>query len=547
MAFNTTIDQATRITIDLGGRVNAELRAFSAVRSRERAANEARFYELVADQGLSYADQLDIRQDMLARELDKASPDNEYISNLRKNIAEIRKLRRFEEIREDYLDSYDQLIAGKKNLREHQDFLESQLEDTTDPELRTELRQELSRIREQVTQEEVNTLKNRITVAEKDGTVSTLKDIIKDVKKRRGFAKSNGNDEEVSMWDISLTSLNQQLGQVEIANKVHDINFNIERNGMGAMEKLDELNNNIADADDGAPVTINGTNYTSAKDFWTQTRNAYLSGQGSVLGFGNFFSEIEGEVKAKVDTVGAVNSFGMVPLSTLDAIANDYKELSTREEFEPFAEKLQQSQIAALSYGTGAAATAVTESAVQTLQAQSGINLLSFFESRFGVNLTAQKFDLGNKVLAAGGQLESKAQNAATIDQVGGQSPQDIPGQTPIDIFGRATDPTQQNEPQQTQPQQNVPTNQQPQTTVKNEPPKAQTTQPETPSTPPTNNLPQLGSSQGFNSIVDFLSSQGQASDFGSRAQLFEDAGLGKKDEFQGRAEQNVALLDLFR
>lgn len=439
MAFNTTSEKATRVSIDLSSFVNTERNAIAQVRARERAAREARFQEVVMSEGLSYEAQLDYRKQQFEKEKNSTTPDEEYMAEIRQNMGKLRKLIRFEKVRNDYLDNYDQLIEGKVNLKEHEKFIQGMLNETSDPEQRKELRQEISNIRDKIVQEQKATLQNRVALAQKDGTVNVLESTIDDLARRKAFAESNGNTEEASHWSVSLTSLKKQLSETKIANEVHDISFNINRDDttLNPIEKLDELSSRIESASSDAPVTVNGVNYESEKDFWRSARDNYLAGQGNLPGMKSFFNEMENEVQSKVDRLSKINKHGFVPLPTLDSIARDYKSLANREEFKPFLDKLESSEVNALSYGVMQSADALTKASVQSLQGASGVKALDTLQSRYGIDLTSQKFALSEKIIQAGGSLESRGEAINMLEQVGAETPPENiePGTDPSSLI----------------------------------------------------------------------------------------------------------------
>lgn len=439
MAFNTPADKAERIVINLEPIVNSGIDAVAIVEKRERAVKEARFHQVVSEQGLSYNDQLERRQEMRNQELKQVTPDSEYLAQLDVEIANLKKLRRFERIREDYYDAYDELLAGNSNLKEFRDFISGVLQQESDPEVREEYRKELSDINKQIASEEIATLNNRVSLAQQDGTESILRKTIRDVEKRQAFAKSNGNDEEATAWDVTLSSLNKQLSQKRIEDSIHDISFDQFKAGgsVGAISKLEKLDSIIKSASSKAPVTVDGVTYDSEKDFWSQARSSYIAGNGIIKDMSSFFNEIESEIKEKVDTVSALNKFGFVPTNTLDKIQEDYKSLANRREFEPFLDRLTASQTAALAYGVDKSAEALTQSSVQSLQAQTGVSTLAALQQRYGIDLTSKAIDLQDRVIQAGGQLQSKGQSIGVIERVGGEAPSgELPaGTDPQSIF----------------------------------------------------------------------------------------------------------------
>jgi len=437
MAFNTTTEKATKLTINLKGLLESKVNVLVAVRKKEKAVSEAKFQQMVVDGGLTYSDQIKYRQDQITEENKKDSPDSDYITELKTSITDLRKLNRYKKIREDYLNNYDDLKAGKIDLDQHLDFLKKQYDNAPDEDTRAEIRKELTTVRSQVAESEASTLNNRVLLAEKDGTVSTLRSALDDVKKRKSFAELGGNEEESSAWDVTISALSKQLNETEIANSLHDIDFNISRKGNTATQKLDILNDQISKADANTPITIGGTFYSSAKSFWEGKRNNYIAGIGDDTNFSNFFNDFETEVKNKIDTVSKINTYGFVPVATIQSIGDTYNSLGSRPEFTNYLDKLNTSKVSALSYGVDKSASALITSSVESLQLQSGLKTIESLESKFGLDLTSYKADLNSKIISKGSELPAIKESVEQLGKVGAETPKEEiqPGTTPEEII----------------------------------------------------------------------------------------------------------------
>lgn len=547
MAFNTPTERAVTISIDLGGIIAGKVSAVVNVRQRERAVQEAKFQQTVIDQGLSYEAQVEYRKKQIEEEKKKPSPDLDYVTELEGSVSSLRQLNRFQKIREDYLSNYEALKSGRISLKDHERFLQSQLAGAKDQQSRDEIRQELSQVRTQISESEINVLNNRVLLASKDGTVASLESAIEDVSKRKAFADLAGNEEESTAWDVSLLSLRKQLTETNIANSLNDIDLSITRRGGSAVEKLNMLNEQIQGADGRTPITVAGVTYGSAKEFWQGTRDSYIQGTGTDKNFQSFFSEFESEVKSKVDTVSKINNYGFVPVATLESIQNDYRSLGLRSEFQNSLDKIQSSSVAALSYGVDKSAEALITSSVETLQLNSGLEALRSLETKFGVDLKSRQAELNQQIISKGSQLEGIKNATQQLGRVGAETPATtIPDElTPGEIF------KQNNQPGAGSPATppNLPTPEAPGTNPAPTDGMGAQSDLETPAATPTPApaaAPKFASSKGQASVVDYLRSQKLDSSFQNRAKLFEERGLGKANEFTGAAEQNTKLLKSF-
>lgn len=204
------------------------------------------------------------------------------------------------------------------------------------------------------------------------------------------------------------------------------------------------LNNQISTADGNSPITINGTRYNSAKDYWTGTRDAYINGIGATGNFQSFFNDFEKEVQSKIDTVSKVNKFGFVPVSTLEGIQNDYNNLSNRSEFVNVNTKLTASKVLALSYGVEKSANALITSATEALQLKTGQDALKSLQLKFGIDTTGKQFELQGRIISKGSELPGIKNATDLLKDVGAETPSEelLPGTEPESVFKANNQPT---------------------------------------------------------------------------------------------------------
>lgn len=436
MAFDTGRDRAALVVVDLRSVVTTGITNLAASRSRDRAEKESAFQRSVLDNGLSYEDQIEFRKKQIEDEKNRESIDSEYVRELESDLSDIRSLKKFQEIREDYLSSYEDLVTGKGNLKQHKKFLEQVLEDNSNEEIQSQYREELATTIAAIESSEVATLNNRISLAEKDGSISLINKTIKDVKKKKSFAELNGNDEEASKWDISLQSLTQRKAEVQIQNSLHDLTFNAEQGeATSATGKLNELDKLVSKADGGSAVTINGVGYESERAYWESVRGDYVSGNGSIRGYETFFGELESEVKDKVDTVILKTPFGMTPVATLDGIKNTYDNLAKKDYLANYADQFESSRTVALGYGVSKAANAIQSSSIAEVNVTAGLAALDQLQSSYGINLEGAKFALNEEFVTIGSSLPGRANAAENLARAGIDTPDATPAPSPSELL----------------------------------------------------------------------------------------------------------------
>lgn len=437
MAFNTTQDRALKVSANLGSTVENLVNNIYVARKAEFARKESLFQKTVAENGLSYKAQLEFRKEQL-EEL-KSTPgavDSGNLADLELSVANLRKLVKFQKIRDDYQANYLKLKSGKASLYDQRDLLRDQLKSTTDEEIRAEIQNELARNASDIQIAEKNTITNRVALAQKDGTVSTLNKTIDMLATKKAKADSAGDTEESSSLDLSLGILRKQLNETKVENVLHDIDLKLNSTSSSAVQRLDLLSQELKKADKKTPVTIDGVDYASTAEFWETERNAYINGNGSGR-FQSFFNDLEKEAKQKIDTVSAISKYNMVPQPTLDALQQTYVGLANRAELANSLDKLEYSKVAVLNYGVTQAAKAIGTSTMESLQANTGLAALGTLEQKYGIDLTNQKANLTQDVLQRASQLKSLGQAFNVLKSKGLETPPttDAPGTKPNEVL----------------------------------------------------------------------------------------------------------------
>ena len=124
--------------VDLSRVVNSSIDTVRATRRREQARKEAEFQRAIAS-GLSYEEQLVMREKQLRDEKASGISDQDYVTSLEKSIADTKKLNRFNRYRTNYARTLGDLSAGKINEEQYLSVLKSHLSDIADPDLRLEI------------------------------------------------------------------------------------------------------------------------------------------------------------------------------------------------------------------------------------------------------------------------------------------------------------------------------------------------------------------------------------------------------------------------
>lgn len=405
-------------SVNVGNVVATAISAARKAKSEQQSKMEADFQTAIADGSMSYEAQLAFREKQLAQERKNVFIDPDYIATLEQSIGNIKRLNRFAKYRSRYQESLASLAAGKETARDHLSQLRSMLSSTTDPDLRQEILGNITDAEKSVKSYDDTVFENQVKKAQYDGTTKILNETISQVQDRMSLAKLEGNEEEVSALDVTLTVLQQQKNKADVEDVKSSLNVQSITKGLNPFEKINALNEQISTADSSGPITLDGQTYSSVKDYWTQTRDAYLSGNGTGL-FSNFFSEVKSEYQDKIDT--AVARDGFATTATLDAIKADVDLIRSKPEFLPYVDQVDNLGATAMASAFDSTAKTILERADYTGDFALADTSLLNYALKYGVSVDSYRIDLGNKLAAQVKQAASDTGlSAAQVEQQSG-------------------------------------------------------------------------------------------------------------------------------
>lgn len=383
---------STKFSVDLGDVVDNSITAVKNIRRNEQARKEAEFQRAIAN-GLSYEEQVKMREKQLEEEKASSISDADYIAVLTKSLSDTKKLKRFNNYREKYATTLANLSSGKINEEDYLSVLKNQLEGVNDPELRVEIQNDIAAAEKELKAYNDTILSNQVKLAKNDNTVATLASVIERVTIARTTALLNNNEDEVTAHDETLAALNSKLATVRIQNSLQDFQVKSTTKGTNALEKLQFMNSQVQNADISVPVRIDRGNgdvktYVSAQEFWSLTRDNYLSD--------DFFKELEIDIKNNL----IVNSKFGVTQGVLDGVMKTYSDLRAKPELVPFLTKLDAQQAGIMNDAATLWANNVVDIASQNRDYDNADAQLQKAANRYRVDLTSQQITLRNRNIA---------------------------------------------------------------------------------------------------------------------------------------------------
>lgn len=428
-----TLDRA-KLTVDLGSVVSNSITAVKAVRKGEQARKEAEFQRAISN-GLSYEEQIKMREEQLKEENTSSFSDTEYILTLEKNIADTKKLNRFNKYRTRYAESLGELSAGKINEEQYLSTLENQLSGIDDPELRLEIQGDVAAARTKVKTYNDTILSNRVKKAKYDGTKDALNEVIGRVNVARASALINDNQDEVTAYDETLSALNSQISSVRIQDSITDFQVKSSTRGTNPVEKLNYINSEIQSADPNTAIKIGDRTYTSAQQFWSLERDNFLAGSSQI--FGNFFDELDTHTKNAINVNAA--KFGYPTQTILDEAFATFSGLRSKPEMTPFLNRLDITQATVMSEAVDKLAKTINAVGTNNLTFQEADIQLQNIATKYGIDVSGYRLQLDEQLrnLARGGVIDQAEATRLAPDvsvelpKIGAEKPIVPPGATP--------------------------------------------------------------------------------------------------------------------
>jgi len=328
--------QEKKISTSLESVINGSIDTIRSVRKTEYTRRESEFQKAV-NAGMSFDAQIKFRKEQLDEA--KASPfsDEQYNLTIENSLSEVKRFARLDKFRNKYKESLSDYVSGKGSLQQTIDVYNDILSTEQDPDFRREVLDTLTEAKRQQNLIELNAIKNRAIVAEKDTSIPLVDSSIAEIQNRRALAAINKNDDEVAMLDDTLVALRGSKAKLHVENGENEITFQTNQKNLKSNDKLGLLNNYIETADISNPITYNGVQYPSLRSYWENRRNEYIAK--------DYFSDVQNELNAETNKIAATSPFGQIPVARIDAVNNFYKNVLQRPEFAPYKDKVEQNRI----------------------------------------------------------------------------------------------------------------------------------------------------------------------------------------------------------
>lgn len=390
MAFLRTKTTAV-IGDSLDSFVTGVIATYTAQSKARNTIEEAAYNKLVLEQGLSLADQLDYRKKQVAAVAD----DPNEVLRVNGEIASLKKQIRNKELSDGYTKQLQDHAAGIESTDQVIAWLRDQISNETDDAVKTQLNTELStQLGNKFTQTQ-NMLVDQTNYAVKDKTMPVLNAQIAKVTSAKNAALLGGDKATAASLDLQLQSLTQAKTAASITKDIQSFAAATVSGHATATDLLDAYNKKISQASLSGMVSINGVSYANAKEYWTFTRDSYISDNGGT----GFFPRVNEEMSTAIKVKQSNNTLNPTDITTtqkrLDALVG-------RPELEHYQARLDAVKQDVMQTAADFIAKKTTQTYGQDFNLNKSISALSSLQAQ-GVNVD----DAMNQVLLSAAQTQA--------------------------------------------------------------------------------------------------------------------------------------------
>ena len=343
--------------------------------SIRNAEDELTFNEQVLAGNMSVEQQLEYRKEQMKRVAD--DPDERR--RIRGEVASLKDRVEQTKFTDAYTSKLSDFQSGVASIDNVIQFLTDQKNATTDPTILTTINSKLADAQQKKFELTQSLVKNNTEYAEKSKAVDVIESQITKVQNFRNQALLSGNNQLASVYDLQLQSLNSAKSNAQVTNDVLSLGAVSATGVFTATTMLDAMNAKISGAGSTGPVTINGTTYANAKDFWTFKRDSYLSDSSS----NGFFSSLNTEVKNNVATM---NSKNLLDTNAVRTAAATFDNLASRPELANYQKQIDMNRQDVIQDGANKVVDAIVNDFARTLDVNKAVSSITNVKS-LGVNV----------------------------------------------------------------------------------------------------------------------------------------------------------------
>lgn len=315
---------------NIGTLVTEQISLLRDFKTRLHNQQEVKFQDMVLNNGISYATQLDYRKKQLEKEKSGQFPDQDFILKVKSEISNLGKLTRWQTWRDDFTTSFENYKLGRATANQHLEFLEMKLSQTEDPEMKEDIKTQILNTETQIRSDYQMAIDTRIKLAQQDGSTDILNKAIKEAETEKGKAIFEKDELRGLAMDSAILTLKNQLKNTQLYNDTLDMDMKV-LGGADLNDKLDFLYNKMMGADaNSGPIKIGNDLFPNEQMYWQTSLNSFINNEylkGKETQFTN-------------DLTSVFNKVGDIPLDNLLSMRGKLDAMSANPVLMPFADKL---------------------------------------------------------------------------------------------------------------------------------------------------------------------------------------------------------------
>lgn len=376
MAFERLRDRKV-VATNLDAFISNQLFLVQQQRQQLNLEEESKFVRSVLEDNLTLDQQIDWRKEQLKK---VPGSDRDERRRIRDEISSLKDQKEQKTFTDSYIQQLTDLNAGIQSVDTTISWLRTRLANTTDSNVQTKIRDEIKNLESTRFTQRQNMLTSQTNYAVDSQTESIIDTQINRVNNARVQALNAGLDDYVALLDLQLQSLNKSLGESKITSSL--LNFSVSSaTGQSALSLLNAFNDEVSKADPNTPVTIGGTRYESAQQYWQVERNEYLNDRSA----NGFFTRYQDELKEQVEYR---ESKKLLSNATLSDVQSWYDFVKDRPELTDYQDRIQTEAQKALQFTADKRSAQIVNQFAVNLDAQKAISELAYIQDKFGVDQT---------------------------------------------------------------------------------------------------------------------------------------------------------------
>ena len=402
-------------TVDLGSFISDARSQIQNVRSAMRSTQVQAFNTRVTNEGLDYGTQLTFWKALKDEESNSQFSDPTFIQQANDTIDSVSKLKRADDYKTAYQAKLDDAIAQHGTYLALQDWLNTQLSNTTDPDLKTSIQQDLQSTATTIYNNAKTLVDNNRQAAENDHSLTELNAVNDDINSRISDAIAHGNDDAEAYWKSQQSVVKSDIATQTAQNTINT--FTITRaTDPNPINALNQINAAIAATKaDGIKVTINGTDYADMNTYLQEQRGEFLnSGDSSVSSpqTRGFIPGIQAQLQTTLDNTQAHS--GIIPNATLDSVNQQWAQIASRPEMAPYAQQIESARLAQITSAVQANAKQIVDNFNTDLNYKKWAGQLQALQTKYGVDLSSDANNMINTEGTKQGSLLNDIISVAT-------------------------------------------------------------------------------------------------------------------------------------